>query len=56
MTAKEMWNMKLNETRFNDGIDITRVPGGWIYRFIATIPTAVFVPLDNEFMNKETPK
>jgi hypothetical protein len=50
MTADKMWKMKLNETITVGSFDITRVPGGWVYRFFnGGHPTAVFVPLDNEF-------
>jgi hypothetical protein len=51
MSPDAMWKMKLNETKTVEKIDITRVPGGWVYRFFANSPTAVFVPLDNEFVS-----
>ena len=51
MSAEKMWKMKLNETKTVGSFDITRVPGGWVYRFFSgSHPTAVFVPLDNEFI------
>ncbi len=52
MSPEAMWKMALNETKTIDKFDITRVPGGWIYRFFETRPTAVFVPLDNEFVSR----
>lgn len=59
MTASEMWDMKLlDKIKATDslGLDwyITRVPGGWIMRE-AEIPTPayVFVPLDNEMVERE---
>jgi len=56
--------MELNQTIPIDDFQITRVPGGWIYRFSQInqvllndgrwsedyLPTAVFVPYANEFV------
>jgi len=58
--------MKLHEKERNDenGFEIIRVPGGWIYMFSQIhqvimpdgawsenyLPTSVFVPFDAEFM------
>jgi hypothetical protein len=52
MNSNELFNMKLHETKTIGKFDITRVPGGWIYRFFETRPTAVFVPLSNEFVER----
>lgn len=63
-TMREQYNMAVNETIRVDDFQITRVPGGWIYRFgeinqvpmpngVWTenyLPTAVFVPIANEFV------
>jgi len=53
MTAQEMVDMKLHETK-EIGLGscniVLRVPGGWIYWFN---DTAVFVPFDTEFINRE---
>uniref|UniRef100_A0A6M3JKP6 Uncharacterized protein n=1 Tax=viral metagenome TaxID=1070528 RepID=A0A6M3JKP6_9ZZZZ len=61
---REQYNMAVNETITIDDFKITRVPGGWIYRFNEInqtmmingkwsenyLPTAVFVPYKNEFV------
>ena len=61
---REQYNMAVNETIRVDDYQITRVPGGWIYRFSEInqmlmpdgqwsenyLPTAVFVPYANEFV------
>ena len=61
-----IYEMKLHDTLIDKkGFLITRVPGGWIYVAQITnadgkwvhyqsenyIPTAVFVPFDNEFQS-----
>lgn len=59
---KTIYNLKLHETLFlvektSEGaekkIEVTRVPGGWIYAFefpgFRQAPT-MFVPFNNEFM------
>lgn len=54
MSGLEMWKMELNKTYKIDNClwEITRVPGGWIYSPSdgRIVTTAVFVPLDNEFV------
>ena len=48
--AMKMWNMRLNETIIVGGWSITRVPGGWIYLSNEPGGSAVFVPLNREFV------
>lgn len=67
--AKELYEMKLHDKiLIEDPIDhyyVTRVPGGWIYHTIHSIPnsrnepedirmSSVFVPFDNEFQSIPT--
>jgi hypothetical protein len=67
--ARFLWGMKLNQSiHHNDGYTITRVPGGWIYRFYQIQQDegpsgsysenyreqAVFVPLNNEFLKEQS--
>ena len=53
----DIYSMKLHETVITTTddikreIEITRVPGGWIYARPA-LSTSVFVPFDNEFQRK----
>lgn len=51
---KTVYNLELHENFQESGLDITRVPGGWIYRFwdyekrdYYTVST--FVPYNEEF-------
>lgn len=52
----DIYKLKLHESieiRRLGGFTITRVPGGWLYRFLHTgsvTASTVFVPFDNEFM------
>lgn len=52
-SANDLYEMELHERRYvSDEIDVTRVPGGWIYtkyRLDQQAMTSVFVPFDNEF-------
>jgi hypothetical protein len=49
---KDIWELKLHETITLNDFSVTRVPGGWIYRFTikfsyqdaAKPESAVFVP------------
>jgi hypothetical protein len=50
-TGENLFQMKLHE-RFNIGeYIITRVPGGWMYKY-SSGDLAVFVPLNNEFCRR----
>jgi len=52
--AQKIWEMELHEEYWPKsaaGTRIMRVCGGWIYIVMGSTP--VFVPLDNEFINKE---
>lgn len=60
MDNKNIYDLKLHESTFIDDknlIEVTRVPGGWIYHFIEwdyltddeKTRRHVFVPFDNEF-------
>ena len=54
--TKPIYNMELHELKYLElsSVDIMRVPGGWIYNnYRWDVPTSVFIPFDNEFMNKE---
>lgn len=60
----KMYDMEINQSIYEDDFQITRVPGGWVYRFSQVnqevqvdgtwsenyLPTAVFVPMSNEFV------
>jgi hypothetical protein len=54
-SPQELYEMELHECRTVSSpyMQITRVPGGWIYTTLPvndlTIPTSTFVPYDNEF-------
>jgi len=43
-----LYKMELMDKIYYEGIEIMRVPGGWIYRYI-DINSAVFVGMDDEF-------
>lgn len=53
MKEETIYNLKLHEEFQTEGYGITRVPGGWIYRFWdyekRDYPSATFVPYNNEF-------
>ena len=50
--AKKLYNMDLHETIDigDQGIIVTRVPGGWIYETGYARQTRVFVPYNDEFL------
>ena len=48
--AKSIYNISLGDNiDLDDGTNVTRVPGGWIYVIQFEIPTAVFIPYNVEF-------
>lgn len=55
---EDIYNLGLHEScNITPDLGVTRVPGGWIYRFWDYendyYPnTGIFVPFDNEFQNK----
>jgi hypothetical protein len=55
---KSIYDLELHETIYLDGksIYVTRVPGGWLYKFIEETNISIFVPFNNEFMAKQLPE
>jgi hypothetical protein len=57
---KSIYELKFHESlSFSDGehkdINITRVPGGWIYRILdSDFNNTIFVPFSDEFMSEDT--
>lgn len=52
---KTIYELKLHEELQIEGFSVTRVPGGWIYRYWDYTakdyyPTATFVPFSGEFV------
>jgi hypothetical protein len=59
MDYKDIYKLNLHESTWicADGSSVIRVPGGWIYRLwdyeARVTRDPVFVPFNNEFMEKE---
>jgi hypothetical protein len=57
MEEKSIYELELHEMTVFKGVEIMRVPGGWIYSLNNnTYPQStskVFVPFDNEFASKK---
>jgi hypothetical protein len=51
---KTIYDLKLHETLALDKIEVTRVPGGWLYR-INWLNQSTFVPFVREFDRTEVP-
>lgn len=50
MKAINLYNLQLHQTGSYDFVQVTRVPGGWIYKRADGL---VFVPFNNEFQTEE---
>ena len=49
---KKIYNLKLHESVTDNGTNVMRVPGGWMYRRNGSLgndTTSVFVPFNDEF-------
>ena len=46
---KTIYDLKLHETTYFEGWEITRVASGWIY---GGFGGKIFIPFDNSFENK----
>ena len=53
---ENIYKLQLHEKIEGDGLQITKVASGWIYRFLdykqSEYSNGVFIPFDNEFQSK----